>query len=218
MKLNIDWAKVESRFKYAAMDSSGKVYLYEDLPCLQNSMWDSGGNYISLGYHAASVGEPNWEETLTERPTEKTEMSAQNNTHLHAAIIAEAIKDTSRKIQCRYKARGIWVEISLDDVVKAPENWEFRFADTASIVTSPLTDDELIAIWDESGNPLDACRTAAIAAKVATLKEVAVMPLDTSLLNNYSARGYGKSYIIRSACNAVEEFKVKLLKRIGEQK
>ena len=217
MKLNIDWTKIDSHFKYAAMDYDGNVFLYIECPFVSHTgVWDSDGDYESLGYPKTSEGRPNWLETLTERPTEETEMSAQNNAHLHAAIIADAIKDTSRKIECRYKARGIWVEISLDDVVRAPEDWEFRFADTEPKVTSPLTDDELIAIWDESGNPLDACRTAAIAAKVATLKEVTVTPLDTSILNNYSARGYGKSYIIRSACNAVEEFKVKLLKRTGE--
>jgi len=172
MKLDIDWAKVESRFKYAAMDSGGKVYLYVDLPSPQNSLWDSGGDYKSLGYHATSVSEPNWEETLTERPTEEIKMSTPNNTHLHAAIIAEAIKDTSRKIDGRYTAHGRWVEISLDTVVNASEDWEFRFANTAPTVTSPLTDDELIAIWDESGDRTATCRAIADAAAARAIEDL----------------------------------------------
>ena len=220
MKLNIDWTKVESRYKYAAMDSNEKVYLYVDLPYPQGSIWYSSGNYKSLGYHATRVGESNWEETLTERPTEETEMSAQNNTHPHAAIIADAIKDTSHKIEWRDIERGGWVESSLGDVVNAPGAWEFRFSDTVKptvIVTSPLTQRELQAVWEESGIPMsngavwDKLEQVGIAVKVATIKAVAAMTFDASSLK-YRGGGYHEDI----AGAAVSEFQAQLLKLIGE--
>ena len=236
MKLDIDWAKVESRFKFAAMDPNGKVYVYVHLPFLLESIWYSSGNYKSLGCHAASVGEPNWEETLTERPTEETEMSAQNNTHLHAAIIADAIKDTSRQIEGRYTKHGKWIEISLDDVVNASGAWKFRFADTEPKVTSPLTDDELRDLWTQPStatNPAERMRDlkrVAIAVKVATIKEVANMPHeycpDEGISEMYgtmfgqSLRPQDKQPVTEFAqyvwvC-AVTRFQAQLLKLIGE--
>jgi hypothetical protein len=221
MKLDIDWAKVESRFKYAAMDSGGKVYLYVDLPSPQNSLWDSGGDYKSLGYHATSVSEPNWEETLTERPTEEIKMSTPNKVHLHAAIIAEAIKDTSRKIDGRYTAHGRWVEISLDTVVNASEDWEFRFANTAPTVTSPLTDDELLAVWTQNGTATNHAermrdlKRVAIAAKVATIRKVADISFNMPLPERNDGR-FAPENMIRFAAATVAEFRVQMLKLIGE--
>ena len=206
MKLNIDWTKVDSRFKYAVMDSSGKVYLYVHLPSPLEAMWDSDRNYASLVDHAARVGGPNWKDILTERPQKETEMRAQNNTHPHAAIIADAIKDTSRKIECRQKAHGSWAEISLNVVVNASEDWEFRFADTAPTVISPLTDDELLAVWYQTGPATNHAerrmrdlKRVAIAVKVATIRKVADI-----------------SFNMPFAAATVAEFRVQMLKLIGE--
>ena len=208
MKLDIDWTKIDSRFKYAAMDSNKMVYLYVDLPSPQNSMWDSGGNYGLLGSHAVRVGEPNWLETLTERPTEETEMSAQNNTHPHAAIIAEAI-DTSRKINGRYTAHG---------------GWEFRLADTAPTVTSPLTDDELLAVWTQTGPTTNLAelvermrdlKRVAIAAKVATIRKVVDISFNMPLPERNDGR-FDPEHMIRFAAATVAEFRVQVLKLIGE--
>ena len=237
MKLNIDWAKVESCFKYAAMDADGDVFLYEDcpLPSLRTEWACSGGGGCDA-YLGEVLSTPNWKETLTERPQKEIEVSKSNKVHPHAAIIADAIKDTSRQIEGRYTKHGKWIEISLDDVVNASGAWKFRFADTEPKVTSPLTDDELRDLWTQPStatNPAERMRDlkrVAIAVKVATIKEVANMPHeycpDEGISEMYgtmfgqSLRPQDKQPVTEFAqyvwvC-AVTRFQAQLLKLIGE--
>ena len=77
MKLNIDWSEVPAKYKYAAMDSSGGVFLYEELPYPQRTIWDSCGERKPVEYpvenHSASGGALDWKYTLTERPQKETD-------------------------------------------------------------------------------------------------------------------------------------------------
>ena len=227
MNLDIDWTKVESSFKYAAMDSDGRVFLYGEVPCLRHSVWApcTGCAFVEypVGNLSASWGALDWKETLTERPTEKIEM---NNTkaHPHADIITEAMKDTSRKIEGRHTEQGGWIELGLNAVVGSSRAWEFRFADTVKptvIVTSPLTQRELQAVWEENGIPMsngavwDKLEQVGIAVKVATIKEVADISFNMPLPERNDGR-FDPEHMIRFAAATVAEFRVQMLKLIGE--
>ena len=103
--------------------------------------------------------------------------------HPHADFLAEALKDTSRKIEGQHRNDG-WDESNLTHVVNCGESWTFRFADTVKPeVTSPLTDHEIYAVWAKTDRSCHVRSLApiAIAAKIATLKEVAAMPSVTTL-------------------------------------
>ena len=113
--------------------------------------------------------------------------------HTHAALIAEAIQNIDRCILGRnlshYTERArTWHAVALDEVVRNEdcEGWEFCFADTfGPKATSPLSDDEIMSIWgDSNGTAPEFGREIAIAANVATLKEVAAMPNVTTLTND----------------------------------
>ena len=178
MKLNIDWTKVDSRYKYVAMDSNGKAYLCVDLPSPQKQELDSSGNYTSLGYHtplgyhATSVGEPNWKDTLTERPTEEAEMSAQNNTHPHAAMIVEWVKDTSRIVQRSLNGED-WEDCP--SPLWLPSS-QFRFADSVKpTIRSSLSDWELKTVIGSSLCDVEIERYRAI-ADAAAARAIEDMP------------------------------------------
>ena len=142
--------------------------------------------------------------------------------HPHADFIAEALKDTSRKIEGQHRS-GLRDEFDLENVVKCDESWTFRFADTVKPeITSPLSDHELIQEsnsvtirGDDIG--LKNLRAIAIASKIATLKDVAAMPNVTTLTNDsivdlMRQSPYGSVNSARRVANAaLAEFKKQLL-------
>ena len=143
--------------------------------------------------------------------------------HTHAALIAEAIQTIDRCILGRnlshYTERArTWHAVALDEVVRN-EGWEFCFADTfGPKATSPLSDDEILYILETSGTPAQFGREVAIAANIATLKEVAAMPNVTTLTNdsiidliNQSPYEGSVNSARRVANAALAEFKKQLL-------
>ena len=72
------------------------------------------------------------------------------NRHPHADFLAEAVKDTSRKIEGKYLEHRDWEVCSLKHVAASGNDWQFRFVDTVKLVrVSPLTDEELNKVWFE---------------------------------------------------------------------
>ena len=72
------------------------------------------------------------------------------NKHPHADFLAEAVKNTSRKIEGKYLEHSDWEVCSLTHVVASGNTWQFRFADTVKpVLVSPLSDSELTKIWFE---------------------------------------------------------------------
>ena len=84
--------------------------------------------------------------SLPEEPTVKQPEQVTATKHPHADFLAEAVKDTTRKIEGKYLDYGDWEECSLTHVVASGNAWQFRFADTEKpkpVLVSPLNDDEL---------------------------------------------------------------------------
>ena len=146
--------------------------------------------------------------------------------HTHAALIAEAIQNIDRCILGRnlshYTERArTWHAVARDEVVRKEgcEGWEFCFAVTfGPKATSPLSDDEILYILETSGTPAQFGREVAIAANIATLKEVAAMPNVTTLTNdsiidliNQSPYEGSVNSARRVANAALAEFKNQLL-------
>ena len=186
MKLTIDWSQVPSEFKWAAMDASGAVWVYTKKPEKMTYGFTPQDKGLAEFLYIATS---DWHDSLTERPEEPKVKQPEQPTatkHPHADFLAEALKDVLRQIQVK---RAVCTDVDFRDVtlqeaIDYNENFVFRFADTVKPeVTSPLTDDELCEVWNKSNitaknvvGYLHQLRTIAIAAKIATLKEVAAMP------------------------------------------
>lgn len=71
-KLDIDWGNVDPKYKWAAMDSGGTIYVYSEEPFIDDvwDLWDSEGAYVSLIF-TPSPPKEFWKETLTKRPEDK---------------------------------------------------------------------------------------------------------------------------------------------------
>lgn len=67
MQLDIDWTKVESIYKFAAMGRTAKAFLHKEhlLPYLRIE-WVRGGSGGYVEYLSEVWGAPNWKESLTE--------------------------------------------------------------------------------------------------------------------------------------------------------
>ena len=69
MDLGIDWSEVPAKYKYAAMDKSGEVCLYEERPsAIPEGVWIADGDYKTIKCFDRG---PNWKDTLTERPQKR---------------------------------------------------------------------------------------------------------------------------------------------------
>lgn len=83
--------------------------------------------------------------------------------HPHAEMIAEAVMDTRRKIEC--SVNGAFFRASnILEMAHADDSRYFRFADTVSpVVVSSLSDDELCDVCQGlgAGNPRRAIADAA---------------------------------------------------------
>ena len=71
-KLDIDWGNVDPKYKWAAMNSSGTVYVYSGEPFIggDRGIWGSEGEYIQVEF-TPSPPKEFWKETLTKRPEDK---------------------------------------------------------------------------------------------------------------------------------------------------
>lgn len=73
--------------------------------------------------------------------------------HPHAEFIAEAMQDTSRKIELRLKQFGdyaVWAECILPVVIAQTANVEFRFSDTVKPrVVSSLSNIQISMLFTE---------------------------------------------------------------------
>jgi hypothetical protein len=155
--------------------------------------------------------------------------------HPHIGILTEALKDTSRQLECRHPSYqgGDWCYVDIQNAVKYSPEWEFRFADTKPECVSPLTQMELIEIlsdaFQESGyqssvHQLNAAQIVANAAHRAAIKQVAELPAVTSLGNEELHQVFKLQNIIEStndrlqrvANAAIAEFQRTLLKQLGE--
>jgi hypothetical protein len=238
MKLTIDWSKVSSGFKWAAMDEDGRVWLYTSKPVKETENYrfvPANNEFARMFAKAKSSKNNDWQDTLTERPEEpKVEQPEQPTAtkHPHADFLAEALKDTARNLEKKllWDASGKWIPVNLYDVMQHDHTWEFRFADTVKPeVTSPLTDAELCDVWNKSNITAKnvvgyqhQLREIAIAAKIATLKEVAAMPSVTTMRDKALLDVIGMSTQIslsrlEAVANAaIAEFQKRILKQLGE--
>jgi hypothetical protein len=70
--------------------------------------------------------------------------------HTHAGFLAEAIQDTSRRIEGKHNYKDCWEEVDLSFVARADQRWDFRFVDTVKPkIVSTLSDEELYSIVDK---------------------------------------------------------------------
>lgn len=149
------------------------------------------------------------------------------NKHPHAELIAEALKDTSRKIEGKYLDNG-WAESNLAHAVNCGESWQFRFADTVKPeCISPLTNEELNKIHKGSYSGGEYRRAIANAAHNRAIEDVikliAAMPNVTTLTDAEIGRLVtlapyegNVNYSRRVANAAIAEFQLQLLKQLGE--
>ena len=224
MKLTIDWSQVPSEFKWAAMDADGKVWIYTNKPNKEQRRFMPTNGDVP-GLVAPRMYQSNWRDSLTERPTEepKVEQLEQPSAkpHKHAALIAEWIKDTNRVVEVYEPVHECWEPRS--NPVWFPDR-QYRFADTVKPeVTSPLSDDEIYAVWAKTDRSCHVRSLApiAITAKIATLKEVAAMPSETTLLERdlldiYMDDELYDGTLVDVANAAIAEFQKSLLKQLGE--
>jgi hypothetical protein len=223
MKLTIDWSKVPSEFKWAAMDADGGVWAFSCKPVKMSDCFDLSPNLGIAHYVDTAPCSDDWRDLLTERPEEPTVKQPAQSTatkHPHADFIAEALKDVLRQIQVKIAACTDvdFRNVTLQEAIDYNENFVFRFADTVKPeVTSPLTDDDLVKAGQMTSVGLgyiDAMRRVAIAAKIATLKEVAAMPSETNL--DCSGGGFSAAMMQEFGNACIAEFQAKLLKQLGE--
>ena len=68
--ISLPWAELDARWKWAARDESGEVWVHEELPDRDASFWKSGGIYLEVtGLLAAfDPGNKPWNESLIRRP------------------------------------------------------------------------------------------------------------------------------------------------------
>ena len=69
MKLTIDWSKVPNKFKWAAMDQEGTIWLYLSEPIAEEDRFIPAS--FSESSEMYSLANPYWRDTLTERPAEQ---------------------------------------------------------------------------------------------------------------------------------------------------
>ena len=148
--------------------------------------------------------------------------------HPHAAMITAWVQDTNRKVE--YKCGAKWYEFpdSLDDrILRFDKAYDWRFADEVPEpvnIGSPLSDEEICDVWNKSNiiaknvvGYQHQLREIAIAAKIATLKEVAAMPSKTTLLEKDLLDIYMDDVTLVDVANAtIAEFQAQLLKQLGE--
>ena len=149
--------------------------------------------------------------------------------HPHADFLAEALKDTSRKIEGKYLEHGDWEGCSLTYVIAAVNAWQFRFADTVKTArVSPLTDEELNKIHKGSYSGGEYRRAIANASNKRAIEDVikmvknARMLTDAEIMKVYSNSGrstmstsdFCLAYAIRD--KAIADFQAQLLKQLGE--
>ena len=71
--LDIPWQHIKDVFKYAAMDKSGYVYLYENKPYIEEGdfawYWETGTDYLNFTHHFnIQTDGIDWKRSLTKRP------------------------------------------------------------------------------------------------------------------------------------------------------
>ena len=71
-KLDIDWSDIDPKYKWAAMDSSGTVYVYSEEPFINDvwDLWDNNSSHKAIRLLNTPQKEF-WKETLTKRPEDK---------------------------------------------------------------------------------------------------------------------------------------------------
>ena len=69
--LNIPWDSFHGRWKYAAMDKDGSVFIYENKPKRRSQLWNAGlrEHYLSGDVYDFSSVTVDWKDSLVERPT-----------------------------------------------------------------------------------------------------------------------------------------------------
>jgi len=126
------------------------------------------------------------------------------NKHPHADFLAEALKDTSRKIEGKYLSPSEWEGCSLKHVITYGNAWQFRFADTVKQVrVSSMSDKQLDDIWwfDDS-NYQEQRRAIANAAHNRAIEDVIKMVNEE--LNRFSN------------ITGFEDMRQAILKQLGE--
>ena len=222
-KLSIDWSQVPSEFKWAAMDANGRVWVFSCKPVKMSDCFDHNPNLGTAQYIGTAPCSDDWRDSLTERPEEpavKQPAQATANKRPHT------IELSAQEIQSGLD-RVKWAESLIKQLPESHDgrnSWLLNYGtkEVKPEVTSPLTDDEIADIYGmPSGTPTRFGRKIAIAAKIATLKEVAAMPSVTSMDSKalgmivYDYASAPKCYTA-VANAAIAEFQKRLLKQLGE--
>ena len=68
--ISLPWAVLDARWKWAARDETGEVWVHEELPDRDASFWKSGGIYLEVTGLLANFdpGNKPWNESLIRRP------------------------------------------------------------------------------------------------------------------------------------------------------